>query len=63
MPEGRAVEMVPVDAVNEAGVTVAEAREHLAHDQGEVALDLFADLYKGWRRTTQWRDPRSRRQT
>jgi len=53
---GRAAEIVPVDVVNEAGVTVADAREYLDHNEWEVALDLLADLYEGWRPPTQWWD-------
>jgi len=52
----RAIGMVPVDVVNEAGVTVADAREYLDHNEWEVALDLLADLYEGWRPSTQWWD-------
>jgi hypothetical protein len=40
----RATAMVPADVVNEAGVTVADVREYLDHDEWEVALDLLADF-------------------
>ena len=50
----RAVEMVPATAVNEAGGTVTDAREYLEHNEWEVALDVLADLYDGWRPPTRW---------
>ncbi|WFF00259.1 hypothetical protein [Micromonospora sp. WMMD964] len=40
----RAAGMVPADVVNEAGVTVADVREYLDYDEGEIALDLLRDL-------------------
>jgi hypothetical protein len=58
---GRAVEMVPVDAVNEAGATAADAREYLDHNEWEVTLDLLAGLHEGWRPATQWWDLLGRR--
>jgi len=52
----RAAELVPADVVNEAGVTAADVREYLDHNEWEVALDLLADLYDGWRPSAQWWD-------
>ncbi|QOC95079.1 hypothetical protein D0Q02_29290 [Micromonospora craniellae] len=52
----RAAAMVPVDAVNEAGVTVMDVREYLDHGEWEVALGLLADLDTGWRPPTVWWD-------
>jgi hypothetical protein len=52
----RAAGMVPVDVVNDAGVTVVDVREYLDHDEWEVALDLLADLDTGWRPPTAWWD-------
>ena len=46
--------MVPADVVNEAHVTVVDVREHLDHDEWEVALGLLADLDTGWRPPTAW---------
>jgi hypothetical protein len=37
---GRAVEMVPIGAVNEAGAIAADAYEYLDHNEWEVALNL-----------------------
>jgi hypothetical protein len=52
----RAAAMVPADVVNEAGVTVADVREYLDHDEWDVALDVLMDLHTGWRPTTAWWD-------
>ncbi|WP_229075135.1 hypothetical protein [Actinoplanes sp. DH11] len=52
----RAVEQVPATAVGEAGVTATDVREYLEINELEVALQFLADLYDGWRPTTQWWD-------
>ena len=52
----RAVEMVPVAAVNDPGSPVSDAREYLDHNAWELALDLLADLADGWQPTASWWD-------
>jgi len=52
----RAADPVPAALVNEAGATVADAREYLDHNEWEIALDLLADLYRGWQPTPGWWD-------
>lgn len=37
-------------------MTAADAREYLDHNEWEVALELLADLYEGWRPPVQWWD-------
>ncbi|GAA0404137.1 hypothetical protein AB0875_26490 [Micromonospora gifhornensis] len=47
--------MVPANATNEAGVTVADIVDYLGYNEWGVALDLLADL-DGWPADAQWWD-------
>ncbi|SCF29298.1 hypothetical protein GA0070216_108263 [Micromonospora matsumotoense] len=42
--------MVPADVVNETGVTVVDVREHLDHDEWEVASIRYSATWRSWRR-------------
>ena len=52
----RAVVMVPPAVVNDAGMTAADTREYLNHNEWEVVLDILTDLCEGWQPTVQWWD-------
>jgi hypothetical protein len=52
----KAAAQVPPEATNEAGSTVADAREAMTYGEYGVALGLLEDLVDGWRPTPAWWD-------